>query len=116
MLFTDGNKYGLVPRVNVDPKRFEVVRIVRIQCKAAWRRYVLKKELIKEQWGKRLRGMPSIKYLHDHPFKFQGDFSGLGLDESVNEVFLWHGCKRAFAMNLIEKKAMFDGKKSSPKK
>lgn len=102
--------------MNVDPKRFEVTKIIRIQCEEAWRRYVAKKELIRSKWSGNLKSLYGSKYLKTRPFRFQEEFSTLGMDESVNEVFLWHGCKGPFAKDLIQKKALFDTRKSSPHK
>ena len=102
--------------MNVDQKRFEITKIVRIQCEEAWRRYVVKKELIRSKWGGNLRNVYGSLYLKAKPFRFQEEFSPLGLDESVNEVFLWHGCKGSFAKDLVGKKALFDTRFSSPKK
>ena len=114
--FVDGNKYGLVPVLNVDPKRFEVTKIIRLQCEEAWKRYAAKKELIRSKWGGNLKSVYGSKYLRCKPFRFQEEFRSLGLEDSVNEVFLWHGCKNSFAKNLITKKALFDGRKASPSK
>jgi len=86
------------------PSGFEVVKVQRNENTKIWRKYALKRHLIKENLQEENAAGEVehivVKTSSDHT----GEFPSLtaGLDKTINEWYLWHGTSVAGAQQICE--------------
>jgi len=100
-----GHKFGLVPGMMVDPNKFQVVKIFRIQSLHLWSAYIYEKTRIRNKYGMNLSGKPISKYISENPLTMPE------LDKTANEFYFFHGTKKETIDKIIF--GGFDPRKSA---
>jgi len=85
------NRYGLVPGLNIDPKYFQLEKVIMIQNPQLWKNYILRKMIIRDRHSGTVENTPSSLHLIKYP-----PLVAL-LDKTVNEYYMFHGTKEEIA-------------------
>lgn len=90
-----GDKYGLVPGVNKDPKKFKIKKIIRIQDPTLWIQFAHAKIDIVNKYKGKLSQHKSSEYLRKNPLLVPI------IDGASNEIYAFHGCAPDVATKII---------------
>jgi len=109
-----GDKFGLVPGINKDPKKFVIKKIIQIQSLELWQQYSHTKIEIINKYKGLLSQHKSTEHLKKNPLLVPI------IDGGCNEIYAFHGCAPDVANKIItggfneryaEGSGIFGGKK-----
>lgn len=87
---------GLCPGKNHQPTSFKIIKLLQIQSEYLWERYMIRKKHIFSKFSENYEKSEIFDHIKKHPLQL-----GM-LDETVNEVSLFHGTSKEVADLITE--------------